>query len=65
MTDSIGTIYIENETKLSWLIELGVVCEKNQVGQRHDLKIILSYHDQSDKVCDIWQKPDKTTWQII
>ena len=29
MTDFTGAGYATNETKLSWLIRLGVVCDKN------------------------------------
>ena len=29
MTDCIGTIYVENETELSWPIKLGVVYDEN------------------------------------
>lgn len=36
MIDCISTIYDENETKLFWLIEPGVVWEKNWTGQRCD-----------------------------
>ena len=27
--DHIGAVYVENDTELSWLIGLGVDCEKN------------------------------------
>ena len=33
MSDRIGTVYVENETKLSWSIEPGVVCDENQIRQ--------------------------------
>ena len=29
MTDHIGAIYAKNETKLSWSIRLGVICDEN------------------------------------
>ena len=32
MTDCIDVVYVENETKLSWSIELGSVCGENQIG---------------------------------
>ena len=34
MTDCTRTVYIENEIELSWLIESGFECDKNQIGQR-------------------------------
>lgn len=33
LTDHIGAIYIENNTKLfDWPNELGTICDKNQIG---------------------------------
>lgn len=37
VADRIDTVYVENETKLSWSIELGVVCDENKIGQQYDL----------------------------
>lgn len=31
-----GAIYVKNAIKLSWLIELSVIYDENQVGQWHD-----------------------------
>ena len=36
VTDHIRTIYVENETKLSWSIRRGVINYENQIGQRCD-----------------------------
>ena len=36
MTDHIGSVYIENDTKMSLLIGSGVVCDENQIVQRRD-----------------------------
>ena len=33
MIDRTGTVYVENDTELSWLIKLSVVCDENQIGQ--------------------------------
>ena len=35
-TDGISAIYAENNTELSWSIELGVDCDKNQIRQLCD-----------------------------
>ena len=47
MISRTSTFYVENDTKLSWLIELGVVYDKNQTGQQHDqlYKCDLCFHD--------------------
>ena len=29
MTDHMSAFYVENETKLSWLIKPGVICDEN------------------------------------
>ena len=44
--DRIGAIYVENETKLLQLIELGVICDENQTEQWHDWS----------NMCDVHQK---------
>ena len=36
LSDCPGVFYIENDTELSWTIELGAVCDENQVEQLHD-----------------------------
>ena len=36
MVSLIGAFYIENDTKLSWPIRLGTVCDENQIGQLCD-----------------------------
>ena len=36
VTDRIGTVYVENDTKLSWLIGSGVDCDEIQIGQQCD-----------------------------
>ena len=36
VTDRIGAIQVENETKLPWLIKLGELCDENYIGQRHN-----------------------------
>ena len=33
MTDRIGAVYIETDTKLSWSIELGANSDENQIRQ--------------------------------
>ena len=43
MTDCIGLVYTETETKLSGPIKPGVVCDKNQTRQRRDKSIGLVY----------------------
>ena len=35
MIERTGVIYIEKETEFSWPIESNVVCDKNQIEQRH------------------------------
>ena len=35
MIDRISTVYALNETELSCLMELGKVCDENQIGQQH------------------------------
>lgn len=49
MTDLIGMVYPENETKLSWPIGIGVVCDENQTEQ---------WHDQSYR-CGLCQKQNR------
>ena len=34
--DSTGVVYTESEIEVSWLIRLGVIYDKNQIGQQHD-----------------------------
>ena len=34
--DYTGAVYTKNNTKLSWSIRSGVICDKNQIGQLHD-----------------------------
>lgn len=36
MTDFTGVVYVENEIELSWSIEQGIVCDKNQKEQQCD-----------------------------
>ena len=36
VTDHIGAFYVENNIEISWPIGLGVVCDKNQIGQWYD-----------------------------
>ena len=36
MINHIGVIYAKNETKLSWSIRQGAICDDNQIGQRRD-----------------------------
>ena len=45
--DHIGAVYVKNETELSWLIESGAVCDKNQIGQQRDRSYWcgLCFHD--------------------
>ena len=37
MIDRTSGVYVENNIELSWLIGLGAVCDKNQIGQQCDL----------------------------
>lgn len=66
MIDRIGMIYVEDETKLLWLMGLGVIYYENQMGQwcdqsyrktmwpmvdvRYTLKMILNFHNRSNWV---------------
>ena len=43
MIDCTNVVYVENETDLSWSIESGMIYDKNQIGQRGDLRIGLFY----------------------
>ena len=36
LTDHIGIVYVENKTKLLWLIRLGATCDENQSNQLRD-----------------------------
>ena len=36
MTDHTGAVYVENDTKLSWSIELGVDSYEKEIGQLRD-----------------------------
>ena len=36
MTNSVGVVYTENETKLSWPIRLGVIYDEKDVRQLHN-----------------------------
>ena len=36
VTDHIGAFYVENNIEILWPIGLGVVCDKNQIGQWYD-----------------------------
>ena len=35
MTNPTGIVYAENDIELSWPIGPGVVCDENQIRQRH------------------------------
>lgn len=37
MSEHIGSLYIENEIKLSWSIQQGIVYNKDKTEQRNDL----------------------------
>ena len=41
--DRLDTIYVKNETELPCLIGLGIICDKNQIGQWHYHSIGLVY----------------------
>lgn len=41
-----GAIYAEIETKLSWPIELGVVCYDNKTRQQHDRSYKCAQHQK-------------------
>ena len=57
MNDRISMMYAKNDSKLSWSIESGVVCDENQIRQLHDESFS----------CDLWQnQTDKTMmWPIV
>ena len=35
VTNRTGAVYVENDTELSWLIELSAMCDENQIRQLH------------------------------
>ena len=47
MVDLIGAFYIEIDTKLSWSIELGAICDENHTKQWRDrsYKCSICFHD--------------------
>ena len=73
MTNHTSMIYAENETKLSWSIELGAIYDKNKIGQWHDqlnrsgLRRKRNWLVMTNRIeCQLWWKPDKTTmWRIV
>ena len=44
MTDRIGVVYAENDTKLLWLIRSSANCDKNEIGQLYDWLYICGLH---------------------
>ena len=63
VTNLIGTVYVKNETGLSWLIRLSEVSDENQIGQLHDQLYKSSICQKRNWVividrteCDLWQK---------
>ena len=36
MTDNINVVYTESETKLTWSIKSGAVCDENQTRQQRE-----------------------------
>ena len=49
MTDRIDVVYVENETKLLWLIGLGLIYDENHTRQWRDqsvsIKPLKAWHD--------------------
>ena len=55
MTDHIDTIYIKNDTELSWPIGSSVVCGENQTEQRQDQFVGLVYAEiKIEQSAPIW-----------
>ena len=57
MTNCTRIVYAKNESELSWLIRLGAICNKNQIGRRRDRsyrfgqsEMILNFQDLSDVI---------------
>ena len=48
MIDHIGVIYVRNDIELSWLIESGVDCDKNQIRQQRDWSYRYSLHQKQN-----------------
>ena len=44
LIDSVGVLYVENNTKLLWWIGLGVDYDVNQIGELHDWSFGCSLH---------------------
>ena len=73
MTDRIGLIYAETQTKLSGSIWLSVVCDENLTRQRRDWWYRCGLHQKWNLVVltnqnkyYLWQKLVKTTsWPIV
>ena len=70
MTDCIGIVYVENDTKILWLIGLGADCYENKIGQWRDRWYICGLRRKRKWVVlivqteyNLWRKLDwKTMW---
>lgn len=72
VTNCTDAIYIKNETKLSWPIELGVISDANQTRQWRDRSYRCSLRQKRNwatifywNKCGLWRKIDRTVTLLI